>query len=392
MPEFISTNQTDLSYILEVTAGVTPATPAFQRLPTVSGGPQGGRTTATSEAIRTDRQKSDLIIVDQQVTGDISYELTFDAYRPLLQSLMETTEVVGSETQSDIAVDSSGKTFTSASLADFSLLPAGAYVLVSGFATAANNGLFRVASATALVVTLHPQDSAGLVTETGGAAVTISWAHNPNGALVADSYTIKKEVALTTTAFMYYRGCMINSINWSFSPSEILKGSLGIMGLTEDVTETGIAGQSTTAVASYRLMNTVESLGFSSSGLETDVQIESASLTYDNGIQGAKAIGSLGAVAQVAFTLSATGDITMFFEDISAYTLFTNETSFALSFKFTDADGNSIVAFLPACKFTTVETPISGKDSFFMVNASYEGLRDETLGFTMSMNLLTKHA
>jgi hypothetical protein len=393
MPEIISTSQTDLSYILEVTPGITPATPTFQKLPIVSGGPQGGRTTATSEAIRTDRQKAELITVDQTVTGDIAYELSFDAYRPFLKSLMEGTEVVGTDTQADIAMDDSAKTITSAALADFTLCPAGSYVLVSGFADAGNNGAFRVVSSTALVITLHAQDTAGLVTEVAGASVTVSWNHVPNGVAVPDSYTIKKEVALTTKAYMYYRGCMVNTLAWTFAPGEILKGSIGILGLTEDVTETEFAGTvATTGVASYKLMNSVESMGFSSSGLQSDVQIENATLNYDNGIQGAKAIGTLGPVQQTAFTLSSTGDITLYFEDISAYTLFINETSFSLSFKFADADGNNIVAFLPNCKFTTVESPIPGKDNFFMINASFEALMDPTLGFTMGMNLLTKHA
>lgn len=392
MPEIISTSKTDLSYILEVTAGITPDTPTFQRLPTVGGGPQGGRVTATSEAIRTDRQKSDLIVIDQSVTGDINYELTFDAYRPLLKSLMEGAEVTGTETQSDIAIVAAARTFTSAVLADFALVPVGSYVLISGNTDPLNNGAFRVETSSTLVLTLDVQDAANLTDASAGDNITISWNHVPNGVLVPDSYTIKKEIALTTPVYMYYRGCMINSISWSFSPGEILKGSLSILGLTEDVTESEIATSTTTVVADLALMNSVESLGFSSTGLQSDIQIESATLNYDNGIQGAKVIGNLGPVSFEAFTLSCTGDITLYFEDISVYTLFLADSSFSLAFKFVDADGNNIVAFLPKCQFTTVESPIPGQDSFFMINGSYEALRDDILGFTMGLNLLTKHS
>lgn len=392
MPELISVSKVDLSYILETTPGTTPATPTFQLLPTVSGVPQGGRTTASSEVIRTDRQKTDLILVDQNVTGTINHELSFTAYRPLLKALMEGAEVSGTDTQSDIAIVAAARTYTSAALADFALVPVGSYVLISGASLAENNGTFRVSAATTLVLTLDPQDAGSLTDASAGDAITISWNHVPNGVLTPGSYTFKKEIALTTIAYMYYRGCMINSINWSFSPGGILTGDFGILGMTEDVTETIFTDQtSDTAIAAYKLMNSVESLAFSSTGLQSDIQIESATLTYDNGIIPAKVIGTLGAAQLAAFTLNCTGSLTLFFEDISAYTLFIAGTSFSLSFKFDDEDGNNIVVFLPHCEFTTVESPVPGRDQFFMVNANFEALRDATLGFTMGMNLLDAH-
>lgn len=388
MPEIISTSKTDLSYIVEVTAGETPATPTFQSLPIVSGGPVGGKTTAVSETIRTDRQKTDLVTVDQDVTGDINFELQYNAYKPMLVSLMQGTTVSGTETQVDIAVDDVARTFTSAAAADFSTVPAGSYIRTEGFSNAANNGLFRVESATTLVITVSTQDGSNLVAETAGASATIAWGHTPNGTGTPDSYTFKKEVTLATPAYMYYRGCMINAMNMSFTTGQILSGSISILGLTEDVTETEIAGSSTTAIPADALMNSVESLAFSSSGLEADVQVETASLNYDNGITPAKVIGVLGAAALSPFTITATGDLTLYFEDISVYTLFLNGTSFSLSFKFNDQNGNSVVFFLPNCQFTTVEAPVPGRDQFFMINASYEALRDPTLGFTMGMNLI----
>ena len=391
MPEIISTSKTDISYILEATPGVTPATPAFQRIPTTSGGPQGGKTTARSEVIRTDRQTTDLIVVDQNVVGEINYELTYAAYKPWMEALMEGVTVTGTETQTDIAVVAAARTYTSAALADFALVPVGSYVLISGFAESANNGLFLVEAASTLVLTLDAQDAGALADESAGASGEISWNHTPNGIETPRSYTIKKEVALTAPAYLYYRGCMINTMAWSFTTGEILKGNFGIIGLTEDPTTSAIAGQSTVDVASYALMNSVESLAISSTGLETDIQIEVASVNYDNKITPAKVLGVLGAAQNVPFTLGCTGDITLYFEDLTVYTLFDASTQFSLSFKFTDIDGNSVVVYLPACRFTTVESPIPGKDNFFMINGSYEALRDDTLGFTMGMNTLDAH-
>ena len=66
-----STNYTDFSYIAEVTAGITPATPAFQRLPITSVGLSDSLSTSVSEVIRSDRQIDDLVITDAEVSGEL---------------------------------------------------------------------------------------------------------------------------------------------------------------------------------------------------------------------------------------------------------------------------------------------------------------------------------
>lgn len=385
MPEIINTSKVDLGYVAESTPGTTPATPAWQKLPITGGGPVGGVTKAASQTIRSDRQKSDLITVDQDVTGDVNFELSYEAYKPLLQSLMMGSPMNGFTTQTDVAVSATGKTFTSASAADFSNIPAGAYIRVSGATNPGNNGLFRVVTATTLVITVHDQDAAGLVDESAGASIKIERYHVPNGTLDIDYYSFMKKVALAIPVYMYYRGCAVNSLNLSVTTGSIVTGSIGILGLTEEVTTSAIAGQSEVGYTSFRLLNSVDSVAVTSSGLESDVQIESATLSYSNNIQAAKAVGTLGAVALSAGTISATGNVTLYFEDKTAYDLFKNDTGFSLAFKFSDSDGNDMVVFMPQVRFSTMETPIQGQDAFFLIDASYEAIMDPTLGFTIAL-------
>lgn len=77
-----------LSYIAEVTAGTTPATPAFQRLRHTSCGLKLSKNTIQSAEIRADRQISDMRHGAFQVGGNIGAELSDGTYDDLLQAAL----------------------------------------------------------------------------------------------------------------------------------------------------------------------------------------------------------------------------------------------------------------------------------------------------------------
>lgn len=77
-----------LSYIAEVTPGVTPSTPAFQRLRHKSCGLKLSKNTLQSEEIRADRQISDLRHGAFQVGGGIGGELSDGTYDDLLEAAL----------------------------------------------------------------------------------------------------------------------------------------------------------------------------------------------------------------------------------------------------------------------------------------------------------------
>mgnify|MGYP003134825450 CR=1 FL=1 len=390
----VNTGSVDLGYILEVTPGTTPATPTFQLIPTVSGSPDGNIDTKSSEEIRTDRMDLDLTVVDRNIAGKMDYELTYTPYAPLLTALMGGTAVTLNETQADIAAAASGKTFTSAALADFSAVGAGDFILVSGFTgDTSNNGIFKVASASTLVITLDSSET--LVDDAAGESVTITAnriANSVSVATVHNSYTFLKRVQqITSPAYMYYRGCMINGINWDFSVGDFVKGNFDIIGLSEDITETAITSSSYTAVAAHVLMSSANAATIASAGLGAGIDIEKATIQYDNHIEAAKAVGTEGAVSLKPMTMECIVELTMYFEDIAAYTLLAASTSFELTFTLVDGDENYIVLHLPECKFQNLESPVPGKDQFFFLNGTVKAFKDATLGYAAAMNLLAAH-
>lgn len=217
MADITSTNFTELSYVAETVPGTTDATPAFQILPTVSGGPLGNTEVISSEVLRSDRQIDDVIAVDRSVEGSTVYEMSYTPYKPLMQALLQAAVVITAESQVDIDMDADTTpaeyVLTSAALANFSAIPADSFVKVGGTSITNGNGVFRVKSATTLVLTLHDDDAIVSGTEVAGATVTVDAENVRNGITVPTSYTfLKKITGIAADTYMYYRGCQISSM------------------------------------------------------------------------------------------------------------------------------------------------------------------------------------
>jgi len=388
-----STNKTSLALIKEVTAGTTPATPAFQVLPTLSGGPQGNLSTAMSEAINDSRSVSDLIVVDSEVSGSVNFELSYDPYVQIFESLMQSTISTEIISASDLSIATSdGLTGTIDTVAeDFvaSNLDVDQHIKMLGFTNSTNNGIYRITAiaTTSLSVTAV---TTVMVTEAAGAAIVLYGNMIRNGTENPDSFTfVKRILGLTDTAYMYYPGCQISSVALSFEVGSILKGSFDIVGLTEEVTEIAKTGQSFVDVPDYSLMNSVTSVAaLLVEGLPADTEFSSFNLTYNNNINRAKAIGTLGSVSLASFTLEAKASVSVYFEDTTTYNYYANSTEFAVTLVTRDVDNNYYVFRFPKCKFESLDSLVPGMDNFYMLNGSLVALQDETLGYTMQVDMI----
>lgn len=305
-----STNYTDLSYILEVTPGTTPATPALQLLPTIGGAPMANISTVISETIRSDRQTDDLILTDQDTGGDVNFELTFDAWKPLMIALLQSSTPVAGD----------------------------------------------------------------------------QWR---NGADTPNSYTfLKRVVNAGTTTYFYYTGCQIAAMTFNIEVGGLITGSMSLIGYDENDTATEIVGSTYTPIAAYKLMSTAASVTTATITGAT-AQFSSLTLNVNNNINQAKKVGTLGAFDLASFTLEVGGDISIYFEDLTAYTLFKNSTSFALDLQLTDGDNNIIDINLPKCKFNSLEPPIEGKDNFLMLEGNFTALRDDSNDYMIEFDFTT---
>ena len=86
-----SGSNVQLAYVLESTAGTTPASPAFTKLPISTESLTISRDTLESEALRADRQIADVINGNKQVGGDVTGEVRYGAFDDLLEAALGGT-------------------------------------------------------------------------------------------------------------------------------------------------------------------------------------------------------------------------------------------------------------------------------------------------------------
>jgi len=386
-----STNYTDISYIEEVTPGTTPATPTFQILPTKGGSPQGNITTAVSEVIRSDRQTDDLVVVDSDVAAEVNFELSYTPYKPLLTSLLQgaAATVINISSASDIAAAfGSPSSFTSSST-DFVTagLKVGHFFQVAGFVDSANNGVFKATS----VATNAVEVSQTLVTESAPASVDVSATVVRNGAETPVTYSILKRVqGANAPYYFYYNGCIASAASFRVESGAILDGSISFIGREEDSTDTAKSGQTLTAIPAYTIMNAVSSVLEVEMTAVTgqDTRFSTMDMAINNNVEAAKAVGTLGAFDLASFSLDVTADMNIYFEDIAIYTAYKNSSSFSIGVVYEDGDGNRIAISMPYCKFESLDTPIDGKDAFFMANGTVRGLRDPVNNYMVQFSFM----
>jgi hypothetical protein len=212
-----------------------------------------------------------------------------------------------------------------------------------------------------------------------------------NGNNIPDTFTfVKRVLGITDPAYFYYNGCAISQVVMNFETGAILTGTTSVYGREEQTATdssplAGLTSQQFDNPTAYTVMNSVQNVVTDIVGLPVGTEYSTLNLTINNNTTGAKAIGTLGAIDIADFTLEVTGDISLYFQDLSAYNLFLQSSEFSLTTTLTDAAGNTLEIKMPWCKFETLETPIDGKDNFFMLDGTLRALRDPVNDYMVQM-------
>jgi len=372
-----TSNQTDVSIIEEVTAGVTPNTPALQILRMTGETLQGSNTTTTSEEIRSDRATSDIILTDQSNTGDINGEISGGTYDKLFRALLfsDSDWTTNSFTDDTVAATVSGFT-DSASGFVASGLEVGQHFWVDGFTNPLLNRAYRVVTISAGVITTYPAPAA---TEVAGEVVTFEGSTITNG-VTGKSFTIVKRFKdLATLSYLIFRGMRVGSASINLSVGSIANLTFSMTGQSSEITETGISGatympQTTTEV--MNCVNNVTEISLHSATLNQALYFSELSMTYDNQLRELKAIGSLGSIDVRAGTISASATVNPYFENIEILQVFQENAAFSLSFNLQSSDGYEYIFTYPRAKFASQDVSAGGKDQDLIVSSEVTAILD----------------
>lgn len=192
------------------------------------------------------------------------------------------------------------------------------------------------------------------------------------------SFTIQKYVADTTPDFYQnFVGCRFSTFDLNLSPGEFVTGSIGVMGKNGETSSTPITGQTLSAESTSEVLNSVGNItAITDNGVTSTEVYRSMSISINGNLRPLQALSNLGPVDINLGTMDITGNIELYFKDVTMYNRLVNNDSFAMSIQLEDSTGDYLTIKLPRMKLESGEITAGGLDQDLVVNATYRALYD----------------
>lgn len=298
--------------------------------------------------------------------------------------------VAGTTVNYDISTDTSG-TVTFGSAITHNIVE-GQWIQLGGFVATNLNGVYhRVTAVSGNVLTVSP---APLTTEAGnatGAWVSSARLRNaPTAATITQKpFTLQKRFNdATSVIYQNLTGMVVEGMSMSFDTGSILTGSFNFIGKASTIGTTQISGATDVAATTTDVMNSVSNLqNIEFDDTDTTACLVSMTLDTTGNLRAQNCVGSLPAVGIGTGRQEITGSITLFFEDVTEYNKFLNNTSFKISFRVQDSAGNAYAITLPKVKYEGMTMNSGGLDGEVELSGTYRALLGTTGGVNYMMEV-----
>jgi len=371
-----------LSYVEETTFGVKKTGSNLQKLRKTSESIKAQLGTIKSNEITGDRQVAGIKKTSQAASGSIGYELSYGTYDDLLRAVLMSAAWKAAETtiaaQTTIAAVASGNKFTDTGngMANFD---AGEWVKVSGFATAANNGFFRVESSLAGEITVS---GGTLVNESATPAVTITQLTSITNGSTVSSFNFERSYTDIANDLMLYLGVMINSMTMTVVPEQIITGAFECMGTGYEAL-TASAGSGYVNKTTTDWMNAVDDVkGFLEN--QSAISVTQIDLSIANNLRKRNIIGALTTTSMGAGQFTLTGTLKAYYESNALFTKFLAQTATQIAIKIQDTAGNAYIIDMPAVKFSDGDRNATGKDTDIIASLPFVAYKS-SFGHTLKI-------
>jgi len=361
-----------MSYIEESEFGVEEADSPLQVLRLTGESLKQDTTTELSKEIRSDRQVSDVKRTSIGASGDINTELSFEAYDDLLAAALFSAgwsaEVADIDADITISAAATDNSFND-SASGLGNYVANQWIYVTGFATAANNGFFKIVSVVAGKIVVS---GGTLVDESAGVTVVVKIQMGPqivNGT-TRTSFNIEKQYTDVVNTFALYLGMVINSMQLSVSAGQIITGGFGFLGKQEESIAASL-GSEYTAAPTNSVMSAVDDV-MAILEAQTAYDANSFSLSLANNLRQKDIIGTLGAIDIKPGKVSISGTLQAYFESSTAMDKYLDHTASSIAIPFQDSAGNGYVIELPYIKFSSGQRVAGGMNTDIIADLAFE--------------------
>ena len=260
----------------------------------------------------------------------------------------------------------------------FGSVVANQWIRASGFTNAANNGYFKVASATAAKIVVY----GALVTESAGESRTIKQGGSIVNGVAKNSFNFERTYSDLETELALFKGCMLNQMTLTVGTNGIITGSFGMMGQIE-TSEVASGGDGYEEPNDNDIMNSIDHVQGIYENV-TAIDVLDCSLTINNNLRERLKVGTLGPFGFGANAINVSGSFTAYYESKTLYDKYLDFDNTSLAKVFEDADGNGYVIDLPGVKITDGQRHSgAGIGDDFKVPCTFQAFMDDTEEITI---------
>lgn len=378
------TDRVGLSIVEESTYGVTPSG-NLQRLRFTGESLRQDTQTTQSNEITTDRQITDIIRTQISASGGINAEVSYGAHDLLLQmgfasAGWSSPVTVGPVTTISFAASSGTSQVITDSGSGFGSIVANQWVEVRGATNAANNGYFKVTSASAGSLTL--QNASG-VSETAGQTITVVMGGQMVNGTTLRSASIEREYGDIST-FSAFLGMMVNDFSMDIALNSPITAAFNFLG-SKQTTPGSTIGSGYDAAPTNNIMNVTDSVkGIISGG--NSVCVTRANFQIQNNLRQRFCAGTLGATSIGAGKVVGTGTVQLYLEDMTHVDRYLAFSETSMAFIVEGPSGNAYVIEFPSVKLSQAPAPANAQNSDVFVDLQFAAKKDASEAITVRIS------
>ena len=274
----------------------------------------------------------------------------------------------------DITATQTGTATITAS-AGFASFPATGFCRISGFATAANNGVYAFTKSAGTLTIVGPT----LVNESASPVVSvISGSMIKNGVTLA-SYNFERSYTDLVNTLALYTGMVFSQFSLNVQTGQQVTGSFTLIGQAEKSITASVGSGYTTPTA-YNVMQPVDDVPFVFEN-SVDIDVTKFSLTLNNNPRVREVVGTLGPVSIGLGQISLNGTVSVYFTTSALMDKFINQTQSSLSIVLGSSSGGIYVIEIPYLKYTSGKRVAGGTNSDIIADLAWTAISND--GLTM---------
>lgn len=341
--------------------------------------------TVRSNRIRDDRQTPDIVRTSHNGGGSINTELNFADLDTFLEgSLLSgvfagAAAIITAQTTVDFA-NTAGVNTLSDSGNGLAAATQYGWIKVSGAANSENNGIWKVLTSAAGVLTLEGKT---MVTEAVGQPITIALGSEIKNGVTESSFTLQKEFKDLTEEVETFTGQEIGQLNIEIPLESVITIGFDFIG-KPGVSDTHVNASTLTAASNNPSMNSIDGVdAILEGGLVTSAT--SLNLTLNNSLRPNPELGTLGPIAIGTGSVMVNGTLEVYFQDKILMNKFLNFTASTLALIVKDSSDNYYIIDLPQVKYISGERIAGGKNLDLIASLGFESYRNATQDYTIKI-------